>query len=90
MRTKANRNNLPINLEGTDLRNRNLCGADLRNRNLCGADLRYADLRGADLRGANLICADLRDAKLNAKTNLTGARVYGMYGLLTAERICKI
>ena len=54
-------------LQGLDLRHRNLNYADLRGVNLSGAILGATQLKYADLRGANLTDAILRQA------NITGA-----------------
>lgn len=61
------KNDLRIDLKGSNLRRAELTGANLRGSNLRGADLTGAILKGADLTGASLRGADL------TRADLTGA-----------------
>lgn len=51
-------------------------GADLRGKNLSGVDFRKADLEEANLSGADLTNSDFTDADLE-ETNLKGAKIKG-------------
>lgn len=79
---KANLNGADLkykNLSDTDLSDADLSNADLRYANLSGIDLIDTNLSGADLRYADLCCANLSKADLNGadlrNANLSNARL---------------
>jgi uncharacterized protein YjbI with pentapeptide repeats len=62
-----------INLEGTDLKTKDLNGANFQGANLRNTDLRWTKIEGADFRGADITGANLFEAQLIG-ANFAGAK----------------